>query len=69
MSWKERLFNEPALIAGAVAAVVNMLVVLGVPWFAELTGDQLAAINTAMAAVLAVFVRQSAYGPNSVSGH
>ena len=60
---KNRFLNEPALLAGAVMAIVNMLAVLGVPWFAGLTGEQLGAINTALAALLAIVVRQNVTGP------
>lgn len=48
--------KEPAVVAGAVIAVLNVLVLLHV---VTLTGDQLAAINTALVAVLSLFVRQS----------
>lgn len=48
--------NEPALAAGAVMAVVNMLVVFQV-W--ALSAEQLSAVNTAVAAVLAVLVRHA----------
>lgn len=46
--------REPALIAGAVSSVLNALVLCGV---FDLSGEQLGAINIAVAAVLALFVR------------
>lgn len=48
--------NEPALAAGAVMAIVNMLVVFQV-W--PMSAEQLSAVNTAVAAVLAVLVRHA----------
>lgn len=50
----ERVNGEPALIGGAVMAVLNMLVVLNV-W--NLTEAQLGAINTALGSVLALVIR------------
>ena len=47
--------REPALVAGAVMALVNLAVLFGV----DLTADQIAGINTALAAVLAVVVRRA----------
>ncbi len=52
----ESLHGEPALAAGAVMAVLNLLVVFNL-W--SPTGDQLSAVNTAVAAVLALLVRQA----------
>ncbi|NBW09921.1 MAG: hypothetical protein EBR82_18035 [Caulobacteraceae bacterium] len=51
-----KLKLEPAAISGALVAIINLLVLFGV---VSLTPDQIAAVNTALAAVLAVFVRQS----------
>lgn len=50
------LRTEPAVIAGALIAVLQALVLLGA---LDLTVDQLAGISTALVAVLTVFVRQS----------
>ena len=50
-----RLRLEPALISGAVVAILNAIVLLG---WVDLSADQIAGINTALAAVVAVFVRQ-----------
>ena len=47
------LGSEPALILGAV----NALVALGVGFGLHLTGDQMGLINAAVAAILAVFLR------------
>ena len=46
--------TEPALIGGAITAVLNALVLLGV---VHLDADQLGAINIAVGAVLAVLIR------------
>lgn len=61
MSVKNILTKEPAVIAGAVTAVLNALVLLGV---FTLTTEQLAGVNAALAAVLALCVR-SAVTPNA----
>lgn len=53
---KELLTKEPAVIAGSVAVVLNVLVLLGV---LDIDSDQIAGINAGTAAVLALFVRQS----------
>ena len=50
------LRTEPAVVAGAVLAVLQALVLLHV---LDLSVDQLAGISTALIAVLTVFVRQS----------
>lgn len=50
----ERLSGEPALLSGAVMAVVNLLILFGV---LSLTTDQLAGVNAALVAVLAVVIR------------
>lgn len=50
------LEQEPAVISGAMLAVVNALVLLGA---LGLSADQLAASNVAMVAVLSLMVRQS----------
>lgn len=54
------VIGEPALVAGAVMAILNVLVALNV-W--TLTEVQLGTINTALAAVLALVVRAVA-SPN-----
>ena len=46
--------KEPALIAGALGSVLNALVLCHA---LALSGEQLGAINIAVAAVLALFVR------------
>lgn len=51
-----RIQGEPSYSAGAVMAVINLLVVFNVM---SLTADQLSAINTVVAAVLAVVVRRA----------
>jgi hypothetical protein len=48
--------GEPAIAAGAVMAIVNLLVVFDL-W--NLSADQLSAVNTAVAAVLAYLVRRA----------
>ena len=48
--------NEPAAWSGAILAVLNALVLLNV---VALDADQIAGINIALVAVVAVFVRQS----------
>lgn len=48
--------REPAVVAGAVLAVIQVLVLFNVIQVDEI---QLAAINTALVAVLTLFVRQS----------
>lgn len=50
------LRTEPAIISGAAVAVLNALVALSV---ITLTAEQISAINVALVAVLAIFVRQS----------
>lgn len=50
----ERIRNEPALVGGAVTAVLNALVLLGV---VSLSVEQITGINVAVAAGLALFVR------------
>ena len=50
----ERIKNEPALLGGAVTAVLNALVLLDV---VSLSVEQVTGINVALAAVLALFVR------------
>ena len=47
--------REPALILGAV----NALVVLAVGFGLDVTGEQVALINAAVAAVVSVIVRQN----------
>lgn len=51
--WK-RLSAEPALISGAVMAIINLLALFGV---FTLTADQLAGVNAALVALLAVVIR------------
>ena len=53
---KQLLRAEPALVSGALVAVLNALVALSV---ISLTAEQISAINVALVAVLAIFVRQS----------
>jgi hypothetical protein len=50
------LGREPALIAGAVDAIINLLIAFHVVAF---SGDQIAQINIALAAIFAVLVRQA----------
>lgn len=57
------IFNrEPALILGAVQAVIVLVVSFGL----DLTAEQSGAILAATAAVLAVIARQSVYAPATV---
>lgn len=49
-----RILREPALISGAVLAILNALVLLGV---LDLDADQIAGVNVAAAAVLALITR------------
>ncbi len=51
-----RVQSEPAYAAGAVMATINLLVVFNV---VTLTGEQIASINTAVAAILAFVVRRA----------
>lgn len=46
--------KEPALILGAISAVVSLLVGFGL----DITAEQVALINAAVAAVVSVIVRQ-----------
>jgi hypothetical protein len=48
--------TEPALLSGAIIAVVNFANLMG---WVSLTPDQMNGLNIALAAVLAVFTRQS----------
>lgn len=48
--------KEPAVIAGTVIAVLQALILFNV---VQLTVEQLAGVNTALIAVLTLFVRQS----------
>ncbi len=50
------LGREPALLAGAVDAIINLLIAFHVIAF---SGDQIAQINVAMAAIFALIVRQA----------
>jgi hypothetical protein len=50
------LGREPALIAGAIDAVINLLIAFHV---VALSGDQIAQINVALAAIFALIVRQA----------
>ena len=52
----ERIKNEPALVGGAVTALLNAAVLLG---WVNLNVEQITGINVALAAVLALFVRAS----------
>ena len=49
-----KLNTEPALVSAAVVAVLNALVLLGA---VDLTPDQVAGVNAAVVAVLALVVR------------
>ena len=49
------LEQEPAVLSGAILAVLNAAVLFGL----SLTVDQLAAINVAFVAVLTVFTRKN----------
>jgi hypothetical protein len=49
------MMKEPALIAGAIRAIILALVAFGLEW----TGDQVAALMLAVEAVLTLFVRQT----------
>lgn len=51
----ERIKKEPALIAGLVQAAILLVTAFGL----NLSSEQVAAINTATAAVLALVVRKS----------
>lgn len=48
------MFKEPALILGALSAVINLAVGFGLGWSAE----QVSLVNVALAAIVAVAVRQ-----------
>lgn len=48
--------KEPAVIAAAVVAVLQAVILLG---FLQMSAEQLAAINIALVAVLGLFVRQT----------
>lgn len=48
--------TEPAIISGALVAILNALVALSV---ISLTAEQISAVNVALVAVLTIFVRQS----------
>jgi hypothetical protein len=50
------LGREPALIAGAVDAIINLLIAFHVIAF---SGDLIAQINIALAAIFALIVRQA----------
>jgi uncharacterized membrane protein YkgB len=53
--WKN-IAGEPALISGAIMAIINLLALFGV-W--NPTPEQLGGVNTAVAAILALVVRAS----------
>lgn len=46
--------REPALILGALQAIISLIAAFGL----DLTGEQVAGINVAAAAILSVVVRQ-----------
>lgn len=46
--------REPALILGAVSAIVSLAVGFGL----DITGEQVALVNAAVAAVVSLIVRQ-----------
>jgi hypothetical protein len=50
------LGREPALIAGAIDAIINLLIAFHL---VVLSGDQIAQINIALAAIFALIVRQA----------
>lgn len=54
--------REPALILGAVQAIIALVVAFGV----ELSNEQTGALLAVTAAVLAVVTRQSVYAPATV---
>lgn len=53
---KNILEQEPAVISGAVIVAVNALALFGV---VAVSADQLAGLNAGLAALLALFTRQS----------
>ena len=53
---REILNREPAAISAAVLALINVAVLLGA---VDLSANQLGGINTAVALLLGLFVRQS----------
>ncbi|MBS1836475.1 MAG: hypothetical protein JST64_02125 [Actinobacteria bacterium] len=55
-SIKNIVTQEPAVISGAIVAVINALVLFGA---VTATPDQIAGANVAMIAVLSLLVRQS----------
>ncbi len=55
----ERIQNEPAIVAAVVQALLGLAVAFGL----DLTDEQLASIMALAAAILALLVRRSAYGP------
>lgn len=55
--------REPVLIVGALMALIT----LGVAFGLDLTGKQIAAIEVAATAVLALVARQSVYSPATVA--
>ena len=60
----KKILNEPALIAGALQAVIGLLLAFGV----ELTNEQIGSIMAVSAAALAIFVRQSVVPTNKLEG-
>jgi len=54
----QRISAEPAVVTGAVVASINVVAAFGV-WMP--TPEQLAAINTALAAIFALLVRTTVH--------
>lgn len=59
----ERLRNEPVLVTTVFGAVLNTLIVFGVP----ITDDQKVALVVLVTAILALFARQSVTPNNKVT--
>jgi hypothetical protein len=56
--------REPALLIGAL----NALLAVGVGFGLDVTPEQVGLINAAVAAVLAVVIRSNVYAPATVEG-
>jgi len=56
--------REPALILGALNALIAVAVGFGL----DITPEQVGLVNAAVAAVLAVIVRANVYAPATVEG-
>lgn len=57
-----RIRNNPALLIGAVEALLALAVTFGV----ELTPEQTGAVLAALVALGSIAIRQSVYGPKTV---